>query len=108
MALRGCINDDRRMRFIVTLCVLLITTHSITSAQQSRTALTRAQVKEAERTLADLGYWTGAIDGVPDATTRAALISFQKWEGRPVTGQLTIDELEAIRTAASPKPREDG
>jgi len=96
------------MRFIVTLCVLLITTHSITSAQQRRTALTRAQVKEAERTLADLGYWTGAIDGVPDATTRAALISFQKWEGRPVTGQLTIDELEAIRTAASPKPREDG
>jgi len=77
-------------------------------AQQRPTALTRAQVKEAERLLADMGYWTGAVDGLLDATTRAALISFQKWEGRSVSGQLTIDELEAIRIAASPKAREDG
>ena len=96
------------MKFLLTLCLLLIATHSITSAQQRRTALTRVQVKEAERTLADMGYWTGTVDGLPDATTRAALISFQKWEGRPVTGQLTIDELEAIRTATTPKARDEG
>lgn len=65
-------------------------------------------MREAERRLADLGYWTGAVDGRFDAATRGALIAFQKWEGRVVTGQLTIDELEAIRTATSPKAREDG
>jgi lipoprotein-anchoring transpeptidase ErfK/SrfK len=36
------------------------------------------------------------------------LIAFQKWEGRPVTGQLTLDELEAIRSSTSPKAREPG
>jgi len=29
-------------------------------------------------------------------------------EGRPITGQLTLDELEAMRTSASPKAREFG
>jgi hypothetical protein len=36
------------------------------------------------------------------------LITFQKWEVRAPTGQLTIDELEAIRTSAIPKARETG
>ena len=53
-------------------------------------------------------HWTGAVDGVFDPATRSALIAFQKWEGRPVTGQLTLDELEAIRTSTSPKARELG
>src|SRR5207237_8397162 len=33
---------------------------------------------------------------------------FQKWEGRAVTGELRLDELEAIRTSAAPKARELG
>jgi len=93
------------MKRFLTLCLLLLATQSLATA---RTSLTRAQVKEAERRLVDMGYWSGAVDGLLDATTRAALISFQKWEGRTVTGQLTIDELEAIRAAATPKAREDG
>jgi hypothetical protein len=55
-----------------------------------------------------MGYWTGAVDGVLDTATRSALIAFQKWEGRAVTGELTLDELEAIQTSAAPKPRELG
>jgi hypothetical protein len=55
-----------------------------------------------------MGYWTGAVDGLFDPATRSALIAFQKWEGRPITGQLTIAELEAIRSSASPKAREVG
>ena len=55
-----------------------------------------------------MGYWTGAVDGLFDPATRSALIAFQKYEGRPITGQLTLDELEAIRTSASPKARELG
>jgi len=70
--------------------------------------LTRAQIREAEQRLAGMGYWTGAVDGVFDASSRSALIAFQKYEGRTVTGRLTSDELEAMRSSVAPKPRESG
>lgn len=89
---------------LATLFLLLITAPS--SAQAQKASLMRPQTKEAEQKLADLGYWTGPIDGVVDPATRAALIAFQKWEGRALTGRLTIDELEAIRNAAAPVPRD--
>ena len=95
------------MRFLLTICLLLISTPSIVNAQQ-RAPLTRTQTREAERLLSDLGYWTGVVDGLFDAASRSALIAFQKWEGRAITGQLTLDELEAIRASASPKAREPG
>src|SRR5262249_36991478 len=47
-------------------------------------------------------------DGIFDPGARSALIAFQKWEGRPVTGQLTLDELAALQTSSSPKAREAG
>ena len=98
------------MRFLLTICLLLISTPSIANAQfgKQHPSLTRAQTREAERLLSDLGYWTGAVDGQFGPATRSSLIAFQKWEGRPVTGQLTLDELEAIRTSAPPKARELG
>jgi hypothetical protein len=55
-----------------------------------------------------MGYWTGAVDGLFDPATRSALVAFQKWEGRLVTGKLTLDELEAIRSSTLPKARELG
>ena len=94
------------MKLFLTICLLLLATQPLATAQERRP--TRAQVKEAERRLADMGYWIGAVDGRIDPVTSASVISFQKWEGRPVTGQLTIDEIEAIRAAAAPKAREDG
>jgi hypothetical protein len=63
---------------------------------------------EAEQRLSDLGYWTGPIDGNLDPGSRHALIAFQKVEGRQRTGRLTPDELEALRTAARPLPRDTG
>jgi peptidoglycan hydrolase-like protein with peptidoglycan-binding domain len=99
------------MKFLVTTCLILVSTASIVSAQQSPKryiSLTRAQTKEAERQLSDMGYWTGAVDGLFDPATRSALIAFQKWEGRPVTGRPTLNELEAIRTSSYPKARELG
>lgn len=99
------------MKFRLTICLLLISGSSIANAQQpsnKQASLTRAQTRAAERQLSDMGYWTGAVDGLLDPATRSALIAFQKWEGRPVTGKLTLDELEAIRTSASPKARELG
>src|SRR5882672_7201077 len=100
-----------KMKFLLTICLLLISTPSIASAQQSNkqhASLTRKQTREAERQLSDMGYWTGPVDGLFDPATRSALIAFQKWEGRPITGQLTLDELDAIRTSSSPKAREPG
>lgn len=70
--------------------------------------LTRAQIKEAEQQLSNLGYWTGPIDGVFDAGSRSALLAFQKWQGREATGELTASELETIRTSTAPHAREIG
>ena len=100
-----------KMKFVLTICFLLISTAAVANAHQSAqhgASPTRAQTKEAERRLSDMGYWTGAVDGLFDPATRSALMAFQKYEGRPITGQLTLDELEAIRTSTSPKARELG
>ena len=45
------------------------------------------------------------IDGVFDPATRRTLIAF-KWEGREITGQLTVAELEAIHSGS--QNRDDG
>jgi hypothetical protein len=94
------------MKSTLTICLFLIAATSFVSAQEKR--LTRADTREAERRLAELGYWTGPIDGLLDPATRSALIAFQKWEGRPITGKLTREELDAIRTSTSPKARDAG
>ncbi|HEX5887264.1 MAG TPA: L,D-transpeptidase family protein [Pyrinomonadaceae bacterium] len=99
------------MKVLLTACLLLIAASAVVSAQPRSKAdarLTRAQIKEAEKRLAEIGYWTGPVDGVFDAGSRSALIAFQKWEGRPITAKLTVDELEAIRASESPKARETG
>jgi hypothetical protein len=97
------------MRIISAICLVLISLSSVARAQQhKRPSLTRVEVRAAERRLSDLGYWTGPVDGVFDEATGSALIAFQKWEGRPVTGKLTRDEFEAMRTAFEPWPRDAG
>ena len=97
------------MKVLVTICLLLVLMPATLHAQQKRrAALTVAQIKDAERRLAELGYWTGPVDGRIDDGTRAALIAFQKWEGRTITGKFTRDELEAINNGTAPKPRDTG
>lgn len=99
------------MKLLLTFCLLLISTISTASAQprgNPHAALNREQTRETERRLSDLGYWTGPVDGIFDQASRFALIAFQKWEGRPTTGQLTLAELEAIRNGEAPKPRDPG
>jgi hypothetical protein len=70
--------------------------------------LTRADVKEAERRLSEMGYETGQVDGVMDHRTRNALITFQKWENRRVTGQLSRGDFEAMMTSKAPQPKDSG
>lgn len=92
------------MRVLLLVCLFLGA--SVAEAQQGRASLTRAEVLEAERRLSELGYWTGPVDGRFDPATRSALIAFQKWEGRELTGRLTVAELEAMRGAVTPAPRD--
>jgi peptidoglycan hydrolase-like protein with peptidoglycan-binding domain len=87
----------------------------VTAEQQSTRArrpaqnrLSAEEIREAEQRLSDLGYWTGPLDGVLDAGSKQALIAFQKVEGRPRTGRLTRDDLQALRTANRPLPLETG
>src|SRR5436305_12164128 len=94
------------MKQIAAIFLILMLGVSLVSAQGRSTA--RAKRLEAERRLAELGYWTGRVDARFDAATKAALIAFQKWEGRPITAELTVDEIEAIRNSAPPKAREPG
>jgi cell wall hydrolase len=94
-------NRILRMAFLV-----LISAPCVATAQQSTARPARAQVKEAERLLSEKGYWPGPIDGVFDPASRSALITFQKWGGRPITGRLTVDEIDALRRSAMPVPRD--
>ena len=64
--------------------------------------LNRAELKEAESRLSEMGYRTGSM------STQQALITFQKWEGRKITGRLTRAELEALRNATPPRPKDAG
>ena len=70
--------------------------------------LTRTELKAAEARLAEMGYGPGRVDGAIDGDTRTALIAFQKWEGRKVTGRISRDDLEAIMNATAPMPRDTG
>ena len=70
--------------------------------------LKRAELKEAESRLREMGYRTGPVDGVIDSATQQALVTFQKWEGRRVTGRLTRAEFNAIRDATAPRPKDSG
>jgi cell wall hydrolase len=82
---------------------------SVRSAPQrkaSQNKLTIEMISEAQQRLFDLGYWVGRIDGKWGEASRQGLIAFQKVEQRPLTGKLTSNELEALRTASRPSPRD--
>ena len=93
---------------VTTVALLAMSTSARAQNAQSPNRLSRVQIKEAEQKLASLGYWTGPIDGVFDAASQSALITFQKWEGREITGQLTSEELEALKAGKPTKTREVG
>lgn len=71
-----------------------------------RTAVTPEMISEAQQRLADTGYWIDGVDGRWGEASRYGLIAFQKVEGRPLTGRLTIAELQALETAERPSPRD--
>jgi hypothetical protein len=99
---------------VVVLTIALLASNATQSAAGTKVKkrdsgpLSRAELKEAERRLSEMGYLTGRVDGTIDGDTRVGLITFQKWEGRKVTGSLTRSELNAIRDANAPQPKDSG
>jgi peptidoglycan hydrolase-like protein with peptidoglycan-binding domain len=101
--------------FLTLSLVLLTPSHSsaITKADKHKGgspnhSLSRAEAKQAEARLSEMGYGTGPVNGMSDSVTRNALIAFQKWEGRKVTGQLNRDEFDAIMSATGPSSKDSG
>ena len=91
-------------RCAVFLSVLVAIAVPATAIQNP--VLTKAEIRQAEQWLADLGFWTGPIDGVWDDASRHALIAFQKLQRARPTGRLTRAEWNALSVAAPPRPRE--
>jgi L,D-transpeptidase-like protein len=88
----------------VSLLVLTPTGYSAFAKAQKRKShplnppLKRAEIKEAEARLKEIGYGTG----------RNALIAFQKYEGREVTGRLSREVFDAIISATAPQAKDSG
>jgi peptidoglycan hydrolase-like protein with peptidoglycan-binding domain len=93
--------------FALFLLLLLTPSNNVSGQKPSHPHLESPEIVEAEQRLADLGYWPGPVDGVFDAASRHALIAFQKMEGRKRTGILTTGELETLRSASRPEPRDN-
>ncbi len=80
----------------------------VQKANPNTAKLSQFEIRQAERWLADMGYWTGPVDGVWDDVSRRALVAFQKIERARPTGQLTRAEYNALSVAQPPRPRELG
>jgi hypothetical protein len=93
---------------MLSLFVLTPSTASASTRGRKQRPLTRAELKKAEARLAEMGYEPGRVDGVINDDTRKALIVFQKWEDRKITGQLNRSEFEAIMSADAPRARDSG
>ncbi|HKY26772.1 MAG TPA: L,D-transpeptidase family protein [Pyrinomonadaceae bacterium] len=91
---------------LILLLILLFSILSEGSGRKARQRLTREQIAAAEERLSDLGYWTGPVDGIFDGASQHALIAFRKVEHRKRAGELTAGDLEALRIAIAPQPRE--
>ncbi len=79
---------------------------TVVPAAAASSKLTTADVRQAERWLSELGYWTGPVDGTWDGASRHALIAFQKIQRARPTGVLTRAEYNALSVAPPPRPRE--
>lgn len=80
--------------------IFLVPTESPASTKSKKRKsrpLTASEIRLAQRRLTELGYTSG----------QPGLITFQKWEGRKVTGRLTRDDVEAIMSATPPQPKDN-
>jgi N-acetylmuramoyl-L-alanine amidase len=97
-----------RCRLVVASLLVLasIAALPLNAAAPKAAPLSKSEIRQAEQRLADLGYWTGPIDGVWDGASRHALIAFQKVQHAKATGTLTRAEYNSLSMAAPPRARQ--
>jgi L,D-transpeptidase-like protein/putative peptidoglycan binding protein len=101
----------RTGKFFIAASLLMLSVSLVTplsAKTRKQRALTRAELKQAEARLSEMGYRSGRVDGVIDGDTRRALVLFQKWESRKATGTLNRKEFDAIMSATAPQARDAG
>ena len=79
-----------------TLAALGIDRPSAAAGATRAENATANTIRDVQRKLAARGYRPGAADGVLGRTTRSALMSFQRAEKLPVTGQADRQTLAAL------------
>lgn len=55
-----------------------------------------ATVREAQEKLKDEGFYSGRVDGIPGAATKAAIAAYQRKNALPVTSALDENTLAAL------------
>lgn len=102
----------RTIKILIGLILICLTlaTDGILKAQSAakKSKTDKLQILEAETLLSNLGYWILKVDGISDASTKHAIVAFQKVERRKRTGILNASELAAMRSASRPQPRFTG
>lgn len=104
-------STTKKFKVVASLLIFLFVVPAMVSAStrvRKQRPLTRAELKQAEARLAEMGYRPGRVDGSIDDDTRRALVLFQKWEDRQTTGQLSRKEYDAIMSADEPHARDSG
>ena len=77
-----------RSTFVFAFCVAL----TIGMLSSSANAASNSDdVKKAQQTLSDKGFYHGPVDGVAGPQTRQAIADYQKSEHRTVTRRLDVD-----------------
>src|SRR5256714_7717330 len=74
------------------------TTRQHAKRRAAGNALNRSEIKQAQARLAEMGYGAG----------RNAVVAFQKFEGRKISGQVSRDDFDAIMNASAPQPKDTG
>jgi peptidoglycan hydrolase-like protein with peptidoglycan-binding domain len=74
-------------------------TSSAAAMKHHHAKWTPAEIKEAQEGLAKAGFYKGKATGVFNADTRKALKEYQKKNNLPVTGRLSDDVLNRLKSA---------
>ena len=87
---------------LLLLSLLVLTASEVVAVKQKKQRvrpLTRAELKSASLRLKELGYTSAG-------SSRSALVLFQKWEGRKVTGRLSRGDYDVLMNATAPQPKD--
>lgn len=90
--------QSARCKYVVLFSLFLVAL-LVGSMNVSAAVSNDDDVKEAQQTLRDKGYYPGPIDGILGSRTRVALRQYQKDENLPVTGRLDADTAQKVEEA---------